>query len=665
MLLPQLRRTAGGAGTDVLTAESALVEQYGDLVRLAYLVLPASLNRHRRVLLAHSLVQRALPHGRAPRSAAAVPPQRHAGQPAGGGPALDPLRTEVVRGALAHERRPRVWPARLSPPRALAPHLPLVLGLRLFPRSGGAHETALVQALSGVSAPVRAAFVLGRLDGLSDAAVRDLLVRAGAPDARGAVRAAARLEADAGEAAAALLASREFDACTVQAHPTDLLRRRRRVRLAGLLGAGVVVAAAALVSTGAAGVGAGPDGSPRPVAGAPAAKDLVRTAPGAWDDTSRVDFTAWPARGSRARDDALLNRALAAWARPGRGTQVAYAKDTARDTPPAAPHLLFAGDLDGRAVVVLYDGQRLARYDEPSGTGGARGLTVARVDDADVTTAAAVTLDVRDGRARYLLAPWVAEAGTRDLARPDTVARPLDVSGDGVTAAVPVLSSAGGCGGSRPVLQLRSSSRIAEKHAFLLAGVGDLSPVHLTYTPLPGHGTPPARQPREATGSAALLAWAHLACGLDGVRGSGVRAVNAWDFAEQDLPADGGHAVWTCSRADTWRGTGNVTVALRTDRQSTASAAAVVAGARSTAECSRFGQHVVAGAQWRAPDGHWYLLAAGSRAVTGISVDGDVRANASGRTLAVRSPHGAQVRVSARLSTGGSLAAVGAPEKPE
>ncbi|MGH3313724.1 MAG: hypothetical protein ACRDP3_24610, partial [Streptomyces sp.] len=49
---------------DVEQAEAALVEHYPRLVRLAYLVLPPSLGRHRRVMTAHSLVQRSLPRGR-------------------------------------------------------------------------------------------------------------------------------------------------------------------------------------------------------------------------------------------------------------------------------------------------------------------------------------------------------------------------------------------------------------------------------------------------------------------------------------------------------------------------------------------------------------------------------------------------------------------------
>jgi hypothetical protein len=45
-------------------AEAALLDSYADLVRLAYAILPAKLSRHRRVLAAHAVVQRALPDQR-------------------------------------------------------------------------------------------------------------------------------------------------------------------------------------------------------------------------------------------------------------------------------------------------------------------------------------------------------------------------------------------------------------------------------------------------------------------------------------------------------------------------------------------------------------------------------------------------------------------------
>ncbi|WP_244317448.1 hypothetical protein [Streptomyces bauhiniae] len=630
MVLSSLSRSPHGSRGRLLHAERRLAERYAELVRLAYLVLPASLGRHRRVLAAHSLVQRSLPD-----ATPAVPAPRT--------PGTDPdrsLRVAVVRGALAQCRRPRLWPEGARPPRLLVPRLPVVLGLRLAPRSGGAEEMALGQALSDLSAPARAAFVLLRVEGLTADHTRGVLEAAGEADAQVAVRQAARLDASLGTAAEAVLTSDEFDACTLRARPTDLVRRRRRVRVAGL-----AVLAGALTAGGLAAVT-----HSAPDAREPRSAGLVRVDPGAWADTSRVDFTAWPARGDRVRDRALLDRALAVWADPPSGTRIDRAPGTPADPPPRAPRLLYAGSVGGHAVVVFHDGQRLVRYGE-SGTG--ERLALARVDDADVTTAAAVVLEERGGAVRYLLAPWVAESSVRDLTRPDAPAQPLSVARDGVTAPVPRWTG-GGCG-RRPALQLRSSPAIAEHHAFLLADLGGLTPAHLTYTPLPGHGSPPARQPREATGPAALVAWGRTGCDLDSAGGSGVRAVNAWDFAEQDLPDGGGHAVWTCARADTWQGPGNITVSLRRPGKN----AQVVTRVRSTAACSRFGQHVVARTHWKSPHGHWYVLAAGSRAVTSLTLTGDVSATRSGHTLAVRAPKDASTKVRARLTSGETLPEVG------
>ncbi|MFJ6084727.1 hypothetical protein ACIQI8_25320 [Streptomyces sp. NPDC092369] len=659
MHLRSRRRPSAGTRPPFLEVESLLVEQYGELVRLAHLVLPPTLGRHRRVLVAHSLVQRALPGVRA-LPGPTVPHQR--AQKREGDAVERSLLVEVVRGALSYGRGPRLWPARFASPGTLLPGLPLVVGLRLFPQSGGVDELALAQRLSGVPAAARAAFLLRSVHGMGDEAVHQLLSDADARDPEAALRTADALDESVGPRAAALLTSLEFDACALQASPTDLLRRRRRTRLGLAALALLAVTGVTLVATTSGGT-TSEAGAPASVAGSafgPAG--LVRTPAGVWDNTSRMDFTAWPARGSRVHDDDLLGRALSAWTRPARRTHVTLAPGTTATAPASTPQLLYAGDVDDRAVVLLYDGQRLARYDELSSSGKGAELSVARADDADVTTAAAVDLGPSKqgkGTVRYLLAPWVAEAQTRDLLRPDVLARPLAVGKEGVTGPVPTVPAGDGCL-SRPVLQLRSSDRVAEHHAFLLAGVGDLSPVHLTYTPLPGHGTPPARQPREATGPAALLAWAHQACGLASLRGTGVRAVNVWDFAEQELPDGGGHAVWTCARADSWRGPGDVTVTLRTSRDSLTAPARRVAGARSTAACSRFGQHVVAATGWRSPRGHWFVVAAGSRAVTGLTVTGAVSASKEGRTLALPAPGKPRVDVRARLATGESLDAVGA-----
>lgn len=468
---------------------------------------------------------------------------------------------------------------------------------------------------------------------------------------------------------------------TCCARPTDLLRRRRRTRAGWTAAAALALAAGILAADGSA---PRPEASPLAgpaVAGALDPARLVRVPAEAWADTARVDFTAWPARGARTADRGLLARALAAWAARPREVAVTAAPGTATEAPLRAPQLLYAGDVAGRAVVLLLDGDRVVRYGESAdGTDGPRGreLAFARTDEANVTTAAALTLSrspgtgkgVADGgRARYLLAPWIARAAARDLLRTGEGARPLAVSADGVTeeTAVPRMDAAdgadgaGGADGSAcaawPVLELTSSARIVEKHAFVLADLGALTPVHLTYTPLPdGPAAVAARQPREATGPAARAVWAPVACRLREHRSGGVRAVNVWDFAGSELPDGAGRAVWTCTRASGWAGPGDVLVQLRLP----AGPPQDVARSRGTAACGRFGQHLLAGTRWRSPAGRWYLLAAGSREVAGITAAGAVRAEAAGRTLTVpvAGPQVPAATLTGRLASGGRITAI-------
>lgn len=173
---------------DVEQAEAALVERYPRLVRIAYLVLPPSLGRNRRVLTAHALVQRALPRRRV--AGPAVPEPRLAED------AVDPgyayVRGEVLRQALVAGLPLR----RLALPRRaqFPPLLPHVWGLRLFPRVGGADELALDQRLSRLSGPGRAAYVLRGLERQGDAEVLRVLAAAGVEDPASALAEADALE---------------------------------------------------------------------------------------------------------------------------------------------------------------------------------------------------------------------------------------------------------------------------------------------------------------------------------------------------------------------------------------------------------------------------------------------------------------------------------------
>ncbi|MEU8523848.1 hypothetical protein [Streptomyces sp. NPDC048577] len=682
-----------------VAAEAALVEHYARLARLAHLILPPALGRHRRVLATHALVQKSWSGARrtrpgrtvpAPRGGAERPPDRpiHADpgpvrrsgaagtHMPGDGTDRDRasvvphppeprqvrrrtaedahawLREQVVKAALRAARRSSRF-------RPVSP-LPTVLGLRLFPRAGGADELALDRELARATPEVRAAFALRVLEGLTERGTAELLATAGVADPDAALRGAESLRATVGPEAEPLLQGAEFDPCTVQTRPTDLLGRRRRVRLVAV-GAVVLLAGAA---TTAALLPPGPaKGAPtEPVAVAALARAadpdrLVRAPEERWADTGRVDFTAWPARGARADDRALLARALDAWVRGagGRagppGLRLSAAADT-RATPPMGPaRLLFAGDVDAHAVVLLHDGVRLARYAEPLSGRGPVAFDLARSDDADVTTGAAVVAGRSPEGVRFLLAPWIAESSVRDLLRPDSPARRLGVSRDGVTEPVP--GAPAGCDRA-PVLQLRSSTRIVEDHSFLLADLGEVTPVHLTWTPAPGTGAP-ARQPREATSAAGLRAWARTACVLPGMRGTGVRAVNRWEFARQSLPERAGAATWTCVRADTWAGRGRVTVALEEPTGRNRPVTGTPPPTGDTAACGRFGQHLLAGTYWTAPSGVRYYLAAGSRHLTAVTVRGAVSATARGPALAVRSGADGPVRLTGRLSDGAEL----------
>ncbi|MFD9789432.1 hypothetical protein ACFWXK_00610 [Streptomyces sp. NPDC059070] len=612
------------------------------LVRVAYVILPPSLGRHRRVLAAHAIAQNAL----SARPGVIQKAGSHA--PSGdAAPSADSIVAAVTRAALGYERRPARWR------RAVWPVLPAVWGLKLTPQIGGADELAFDQQMAGVPAAVRAAFVLRHLKGLTDSAIGEVLAAAGVEAPKAAVRGAGELGPTEDSRKAILLESGEFDPCTLQARPSDLSRRRFRRR--GLVGLAVVAAVSLmLVQSGSQA------SSPNPAArsgtgGAPLdSASLARAVAGTWQSSSRMDFTVWPVRGNLVDDRGLLERALGAWAHSSTRVRMSAAADT--PTGPAArpPQLLYAGRVDDAEVVLLHDDQRVVRYTEADGQ--APELDMARSDNADVTTAAAVVLSRTARHTRFLLAPWIAESTTRDLLEPDTAAQPLHVTDDGVTDAVPRPALTGPCS-NWPAMQLRSSDRIAEKHAFVLTDLGDLLPVHLTYTPAPNTG-PPARQPREATSSAALVSWGHSACTLRALHGDGVRAVNNWVFSTQQLPENAGQATWLCARADTWSGPGSVAVRFQPPTTPSRDPGVLLAAVRDTSHCSRFSQHILATTRWNAPSGARYLLAAGSRAVTRIEVTGPEHAEGSGTTLAVKAPEGSGETVTARLSNGGTLAAV-------
>lgn len=636
------------APVTVEQAEAALVEHYPRLVRLAYVTLPAALGKHRRALAAHQLVQRSLP--------TAAAPARQGG-------AYGTLRHQVLCAALEFGDRGRLRSALedLKPPR--------VTGLRVHPRTGGDDEVALDRAVAGLGTEARAAYALLYAEGLPEAAARSVLDAAGARDPRTAVRSAAAVTVPGAAGPAAgrqLLGGGEFDACTLQLRPTDLLRRRRRHKI------GAVAAAAAAAGALLIAVTSGGSGSPRPyAAGGPAgngpvlaASSLVTVPANLWTSTARMDFSAWPARGGRIHDRALLTRALDVWGSPGASVDVSSTPGTARSAPFQPPQLLFAGDEDNATVVLFYDGLRVVRYAEPRKGGGRAALDFAQAANAGLTTSAAVLVDRVDGNARFLTAPWVAQARTRDLLRPGQGTAALHRASDGVTDPVPMPAggaTAGSCGTSWPVMELRSSAKIADQESFLLTDLGDLVPAHLTYdapTAAGGSAARTADRPApsaEATGPQALASWAHGACRLGELRGQGVKAVNDWQYARTALPEGAGEASWTCDRADTWRGPGIALVQF-VPPAAKPGAPGTPAGQQTGGNaCSPFDRHVIAGVMWKSPAAHWYLLAAASRDTASITATDGVRAASPGPFLAAPAPRGTRATLTGRLTSGAAL----------
>ncbi|MFE3414672.1 hypothetical protein ACFXMT_42100 [Streptomyces mirabilis] len=624
------QRSAASPGpvVDVEQAEAALVEHYPRLVRLAYLVLPPSLGRNRRVLTAHALTQRALPRGR---TTATLIPAQATGRDGDPGYAL--VRLKVVRTALEAgvPLRRAAWPRRSQ----LPPFLPQVWGLRLFPRSGGADELALDQRLSALSGPARAAYVLRGLEKLPDPDVRKVLAAAGVDDPGAALKAAGGVEAR-----DALLLSPEFDPCSLHARPTDLMRRRQHMKAALAAGVAAAVCGALLALPNG---GWGPDGAAAPsYAQNPAAEaaldpgKVTRVAPTAWRSSARTDFSVWPARGNLAGDTALLRRALAVWARPGESVQVSATPGTPSGAPAGPPQLLYAGDVDQARVVLFYDGLRIARYAEPrAGTGGAA-LDFARVDGATGAEAEALVLDRADSNVRYLTAPWVTRAAERDLMKPAAGPTSLTLSGEGVSTPLAGPAPTGTCT-SWNVMEVTDTSG-----PHLLADLGELIPAHLT-------SGPPAA-PHEAAGPAALRNWAPFACSLAAVRSQGVRSVNAWQYAQQSLPDASGQAVWVCTRADTWRGYG--TRVLAQFHTPGGAYGAIAAKAENSPACGSRDPHVLAGVLWKSGTGDWYLLAAGSKDTASISTTGRVSGSARGALLAVRTKQGDQAGLKGTLTDG-------------
>lgn len=289
--------------------------------------------------------------------------------------------------------------------------------------------------------------------------------------------------------------------------------------------------------------------------------------------------------------------------------------------------------------MILYDGLRITRYAEPKdGTQGAA-LDFARADGASGTEADAVVLGRADGNVRYLTAPWVTQVAERDLMKPAAGAMDLTVT-DSVTS--PMASPATKAG---PCTSWNALQVTDDTGTHVLTDLGELVPARLTV----GH---PGKE-REVSGAQALHAWAPYACSLGAVRSQGVRSVNAWEYAEQQLPGTGGTADWVCTRAETWRGGGARVLAQFHTPGGTYGA--VAAKAEDVPACGPRDPQVLAGVLWKSQGGTWYLLAAGGKDTASIRATGGLTADADGQVLAVRARQGLRAQLKGTLDDGRTI----------
>ncbi|TYB59425.1 hypothetical protein FXF51_33620 [Nonomuraea sp. PA05] len=454
-------------------------------------------------------------------------------------------------------------------------------------------DVAFTEELNALRPAARAAYALLRLEGRPEAEVRAILDGARVPNPRAALDAVADLEARFGEAAATMFRpATDPTLARCYARPLD-----RRIRL------GVPVVALSCVLTAAASLPLLGD-TPR-VAGAarpPAGPRAVSAPPGAWRAGTDLDLATWEARGSLTGDRALIMRALRAWGRDD-------------------GQVLYAGRLDGTTVVLIRHGEQVARYTETGGTGA---LTAFPAPRAKPDGASPLKLVTTAQGSRYLLPPWVREVSAAPLTGAAPNWRRVGAQG-GVTA--PVKALRGKTCWQGPVLRLRAPE-IAHGMPYTMLDFGRLSLANAYYQP-----PPPAEINRYGpyeldTLPDGFTVWKALACAVELPQGE-LEAATAWEFWSGGLP-EGARGRWVCLR--TTEATGGSTVRGVLFSTAGGRTSATPTGTRANSwDCSRLRRDVVSGVWWRAPSGKGYYVAAGSRRVIRITVDG----RAVGGTYAV------------------------------
>ncbi|MCF6467070.1 hypothetical protein FAF44_01410 [Nonomuraea sp. MG754425] len=544
-----------------IRSSRSLARPYRDLVWIAYLTLPPALGEERRLVLAHRL-------------AAAALARHHGRDPIG-------LRKALLRRTLHRLITP--WAGRLT-------------RMETVPALTRGADVAFTTELDALRPAARAAYALLRMEGRPEPEVRAILAGARVADPAGALAAVAALEARFGDGAAVMFRP-AADPTLARCYARPLNRRIR-------IGLPAVAVVCLLTGLTALSLPEGPETAtaqpPPAVAAGAAAPRAITASPGAWRAGTDLDLATWSARGSLTGDRALITRALRAWGRPD-------------------GQVLYAGRLDGSTVVLVRQGEQVARYTED---GGAGELATFPAPRPKPDGASPLKLTTTGEGSRYLLPPWVREVSAAPLAGSHPNWRKVRVE-DGVTA--PVKTPAGkGCWRG-PVLRLRAPE-IAHGMPYTMVDFGRLSLANAYYQP-----PPPAEINRYGpseldTVPGGFTAWKGLGCAMERPEGE-IQAATVWEFWRGGLP-EGAHGRWVCLRLTD--ATGGSTVRGVLFSTAGGRTATTLTGDRANSwDCSRLRRDVLMGAWWRAPSGKGYYVAAGSRRVVRITLNGRAVAGAS------------------------------------
>ncbi|MEV0628672.1 hypothetical protein [Nonomuraea wenchangensis] len=486
----------------------------------------------------------------------------------------------AAAGLARHRGRDQARLRRTVLRRALRARIPPWSGrftrLEVVPAVTRGTDAAFTEELMALRPAARAAYALLRLEGRPAGEVAAILAGARVSDPEGALAEVAALEGRFGDGAAAMFRP-SSDPTLARCYGRLPGGRPRAGLVAGAVAAALAAAVAVPLLPGAPEVVAVGVAGDRP---GPAA---VSAAPDAWRRSTKLDLSTWEPRGALTGDAALVARALRAWGRP-------------------TGQLLYAGRVDGATVVLARDGEQVARYTEAGGPGR---LEVFPAPRARPGGAPPLTLRATAAGSRYLVPPWVREMSAAPLSGRSPVWRPVGIE-DGVTAPVP---AAGGRCHRGPVLRLRAPE-IAPGVPYTMLDLGGISPAEARYRP-PG--------PAKAGARDGFGVWKGLGCAVEWPAG-GAEAATAWEFWRGALP-EGARGRWICLRLADARG-GSVARGVLFTTHGGRTSAQRTGDRAGTWDCSRLRRDVVAGAWWRAPSGRHYYVAAGSRGVARITLDG-------------------------------------------